>query len=243
MSRILEQVDGKMGFYLGLRFNAEELEHVRSRIETMWLETLNSNCPEEISKFRNIGITDYHTLSHLVNHGKIWTKHSRIFKSDFVAEIRNSSLFKSLESDLGDLIIAGEDGVEPEEIYWRLVRPNSSSDVGPLHADEWFWRVGNWHTPDGYRRLKIWISIFSERGKNGFKFVAGSHTKEWNFHAEEKNGTLKPVIQEDEIKLGTTFFEANPGDAIVFHDKLLHGGSIGGDKTRVSMEWTMFVRT
>lgn len=242
MSRILEQVDGESGFYLGLKFNAKELEFVRSRIETVWLETLNLYCPEEISEFKNIEITEYHTLAHLVNHGKIWTKRNRIFGSDFVEEIRNSSLFNALESELGGIIISGEDGVEPEEIYWRLVRPNSASDVGPLHADEWFWRVGNWHTPDGYRRLKIWISIYSEKGKNGFKFVSGSHRKEWNFEAEEKNGTSKPVIREDEVKLGATFFEANPGDAIVFHDKLLHGGSIGGDKTRVSMEWTMFVR-
>jgi len=242
MSRILEQVDGEKGFYVGLNFDADELKSIRSQIKLSWLQVLGLNCPEEINKFKKVDITEYHSLSHLVDHGKIWTKRNRIFNSDFVKVIRNSSLFKKLESDLGEIIISGEDGVEPEEIYWRLVRPNSPSDVGPLHADEWFWRVGNWYTPVGYRRLKIWISVYSEKGKNGFKLVQGSHRKEWKFSSEEKSGVYKPVIQEDEETLGATFFESNPGDAIVFHDKLLHGGSIGGVNTRVSMEWTMFVR-
>ena len=25
--------------------------------------------------------------------------------------------------------------------YWRIVRPNKVNDVGPLHRDEWFWKL------------------------------------------------------------------------------------------------------
>jgi hypothetical protein len=242
MLGILNNVDGNPGFHIGLSFNQIELEMIRERIRDAWLENIFRVSPQSVQTFQELEMTDYHTKAHLLDHEHVWPKKVRILDSNFVRQLRQTGLFISLEEEFGEVIISGEDGICPEEVYWRLVRPNSPKDVGPLHADEWFWRLGNWYTPKGYRRLKIWISIFSEKGKNGFKYVSGSHKKEWNFNGEEKSGLLKPVIQENEERLGAVFFEAKPGDAIIFHDKLLHGGSIGGEKTRVSMEWTMFVK-
>lgn len=239
---ILGDVDGLNGYYLGLSFTSSELTDVRNCVRTAWLANIKSVAPNLINEFENLQMTDYHTKAHLLDHDSIWPKRKRILNMGVVDLIKNTSLFQKLEAQLGEVTVSGEDGVEPQEIYWRLVRPNSPNDVGPLHADEWFWRIGNWYTPEGYRRLKIWISLFSEKGKNGFKYVPGSHKKEWDFGQAEKSGLIKPVIREDENSLNAIFFESNPGDAIVFHDKLLHGGSIGGEKTRVSMEWTMFVK-
>ena len=242
MLGILDQVDGSAGFYIGLSFDEFELKMIRESVRAAWLENIHKVSPTNLHVFQAIEMTDYHTKAHLLDHENVWPKKSRILDSKFVSQLRQTSLFRRIEEEFGEVVISGEDGIRPEEVYWRLVRPDSPKDVGPLHADEWFWRLGNWHTPEGYRRLKIWISIFSEKGKNGFKYVAGSHKREWNFGGEIKSGLLKPVIQEKEEDLGAVFFEASSGDAIIFHDKLLHGGSIGGEKTRVSMEWTMFVK-
>ena len=239
---ILKEIDGINGYYLGLSFTSSELTNLRSYVRTAWLKNIESVAPNLINEFENLQMTDYHTKAHFLDHDSIWPKRKRILNMTAVDFIRGTSLFQKIEEQLGEVIISGEDGIEPQEIYWRLVRPDSPTDVGPIHADEWFWRLGNWYTPEGYRRLKIWISLYSEKGKNGFKYVPGSHKKEWDFGQAEKSGLVKPVIREDEKSLNPIFFESNPGDAIVFHDKLLHGGSIGGEKTRVSMEWTMFVK-
>jgi hypothetical protein len=53
---------------------------------------------------------------------------------------------------------------------------------------------------------------------------------------------VKPQIDEDENSLDAIIFDSKPGDAIVFHDRLLHGGAVGGSSTRVSLEFTMFVK-
>jgi hypothetical protein len=79
-------------------------------------------------------------------------------------------------------------------------------------------------------------------GQNGFKYVAGSHRKKWRYHGVLKDGLMKPQIDEDESALGAEIFMSQPGQAIVFHDKLLHGGAPGGSTTRVSLEFTMFVK-
>jgi len=242
MLGILNQVDGSAGFYIGLSFEKFELEMIRESVRAAWLENICKVSPTNLNVFETIEMAEYHTKAHLLDHDNIWPKKTRILDSKFVSQFRQTSLFRRIEEEFGEVFISGEDGICPEEVYWRLVRPDSPRDVGPLHADEWFWRLGSWHTPEGYRRLKIWISLYSEKGKNGFKYVPGSHKKEWDFGQAEKSGLVKPVIREDEKSLNPIFFESDPGDAIVFHDKLLHGGSIGGKKTRVSMECTLFVR-
>lgn len=138
------------------------------------------------------------------------------------------------------------ENVGREEIYWRLVRPNEKNDIGPLHADSWFWELGHGVTPDKVVRVKIWIGIYVDLGFNGFVYIPDSHLKDWPYHAEMKNGFYKPVIDVAEDNLDRLLFESNPGDTMIFHDKLLkllHGGAIGrGNCTRVSLEFTMFVK-
>jgi len=51
---------------------------------------------------------------------------------DAVEIIRSASLIVSLEKEFGLFEIYGEDGIEIEEVYRRLVRPDGLSDVGAL---------------------------------------------------------------------------------------------------------------
>jgi len=152
------------------------------------------------------------------------------------------SLMRILEDEFGYFQISDEDNVGHEEIYWRLVRPNSLTDVDPLHADAWFSDLGHGITPPDLKRVKVWIAIYCDPGKGGFKFVPGSHKHECPYHGELKNGITKPEIDISEDELDVVIFNSQPGEAIIFNDQLLHGGALGQGETRVSLEFTMFVK-
>jgi len=154
------------------------------------------------------------------------------------------SLLRQLTDAVGEFQISAEDGSDWEEIYWRLVRPHEPSDVGPLHADRWFWDLGDGTTPAGRERLKVWIAIVAEPGLSGLRGVPGSHLRDWRYHGETRDGKTKPQIDEDETELNPQLLPTGAGDAVVFHDRLLHGGAVGsGLLTRVSIEFTMFVKS
>lgn len=242
MTNLKKMLEGSKGFSTELMFTADELGMVRRLIKSQWLERIEESGAGRSKMFENMEMTYYHEQSHILDHDNMWPKSKRILGTDAVKAIRQTSLMKKLEAEFGVFSISAEDGVEKEEVYWRLVRPDGPTDVGPLHADEWFWALGHGATPAGHQRVKVWISIYSEIGQNGFKFVSGSHKKAWRYHGVVKNGFTKPQIDEDESTLDAEIFMSEPGQAIVFHDKLLHGGAPGGRTTRVSLEFTIFVK-
>ncbi len=234
-------LEGPEGFNTELRFAADELEMVRSLIKAQYLQRIEESGAGRSKLFASLEMNRYHEQCNILDHKTMWPKSKRILGSEAVKAIRQTSLIKALEGEFGPFVISGEDGIEKEEVYWRLVRPNCATDVGPLHADNWFWALGHGTTPAGHQRVKVWVSIYSEAGQNGFKYVAGSHQKEWRYHGVTRDGFIKPQIDEDESMLDVEIFRSDPGQAIVFHDKLLHGGAAGGNTTRVSLEFTMFV--
>lgn len=242
MTRIKQMLEGPVGFSTDLSFLPSELSMVRKLIKEQWLQRIEESGAGRAKFFENLDMDRYHEQCHDLDHKNMWPKCKRILGLDAVKAIRQTSLFKSLEDEFGSFAISREDGIEEEEVYWRLVRPNEVNDVGPLHADEWFWTLGHGTTPAGHQRVKVWISIYSEIGKNGFKYVVGSHKIKWRYHGVIEDGLTKPHIDEDEATLGAKIFQSQPGQAIVFHDKLLHGGSTGGSTTRVSLEFTMFIK-
>jgi ectoine hydroxylase-related dioxygenase (phytanoyl-CoA dioxygenase family) len=93
-------------------------------------------------------------------------------------------------------------------------------------------------------RVKIWIAIYTAPGKNVLLVIPGSHLRDdWKWHGEEVNGLRKPVFDEKLEELDLRLVETHPGQAVVFHDKLLHGGAMNAaDTCRVSIEMTMLVR-
>lgn len=236
-------LENESGYLTGLHFTEEELTKIRSMITSSWLLNIGNNTtPQIVEKFKSVGINRYHELAHLLDHGAMWPKTTRILNTAAVTEIRSMSLFRRLEDEFGYFEISDEDNVGHEEMYWRLVRPNSPTDVGPLHADAWFWDLGHGVTPTGYKRVKVWIAIYCTPGKDGFKFVPGSHKHQWPYDGELRNGMTKPKIGISEKDLDVVIFNSKPGEAIVFNDQLLHGGAVGKNETRVSLEFTMFVK-
>lgn len=242
MAKIKDSLTGVDGYVTGLSFSPQELDMVRELVKAQFLERISVRNSSVNPVFKKNEMDRYHEYSHLLDHDSLWPKAARILDMSAVEKIRGTSLFNKLEEEFGVFAISDEDNIGHEEIYWRLVRPNSPTDVGPLHADAWFWDLGHGQTPAGAQRVKVWISLYSEAGKNGFQFVPGSHQREWKYHGVHKHGIIKPQIDEDLTSLDRAIFNGKPGDAIVFHDRLLHGGIIGGTTTRVSLEFTIFAR-
>lgn len=241
---IAAAIDGEDGYSLDLHLGADELACVRRHIEAQWLAVLARHLPQDrVAEFARRGMAHYHELAATIDHANLWPKAARILPPVAVAELRTLPFCATLTAAFGAFEISDEDEVGHEEIYWRLVRPQEPTDMGPLHADRWFWDLGHGTTPPARRRVKLWVAVESEPGRNGLRLVAGSHHKEWRYHGVPKDGKLKPQLDEDETTLGAILLPTAPGDAVVFHDSLLHGGAPNqGSTTRVSFEMTLFVK-
>ena len=234
------------GSYLELRLSDQELQNLRQLIQEHYTHTLQTNVSDEITDFEDFiqGIQDYHQVAPLINHSKMWSKENRILHQEAIDKIHQMPFFKTLQKHFGTFEVSDEEEVGREEFYFRLCRPNEPSDFGPLHADSWFWELGHGKTPKGKRRVKVWIAIFVEKGLNGFRYVPKSHIANVPYHGIEKEGFAhpKPQIDVKDEDLDIRLFDTDSGGMIIFHDKLLHGGAENrGHKTRVSLEFTMFV--
>jgi hypothetical protein len=244
---LMDQIFGEMGYSTGYSLNHEELKAIRLFVSDHWLQGIEKNNPELLSEAREVGIENYHLIANRLNHKEVWSKSSRVLTQAVVEKIKTFPFIAKLKNELGEFSISdvydtyqhhGE-----QEIYWRLVRPNIASDVGPLHVDKWFhesFNMGKGMFPVGVRTVKIWIPLFCESGKNGLAIVPGSHLHKWNFHIEEIEGLPKPIPDDDLSKLNAQLMNTESGNMLIFNENTLHGGVVNkGNKTRVSAEITL----
>ena len=188
----------------------------------------------------------YHEISKYISHVETWPKTNRILPKEFVNWFLNSSYIQALSSEYGSLEITDEELIGFPNIYWRITRPRKPRDVGPLHRDAWFWEIDklNGKRFPNFKRLKSWVSINVEAGKNGLLVVKASHkNKGLEWETTKKDGRLKPslksLIPPDDITLLKTLNNS----VVTFDDDLVHGGSENlGKTTRVSMEFTVFLK-
>lgn len=235
-------VFGNAGVTTQLAMSPQELAEFRGLITDHWLGRLGEMYPADVvDKFRRAGLPRYHELVALVDHKALWPKTARLLPASAVARIRELPFMQTLAAEFGPFTISNEEEIYSEEIYWRIVRPQAASDVGPLHADAWFWELGHGITPPDTVRVKVWIPFYSEPGMNGLKVLPGSHRENWPYHGELRDGFVKPQSDFDEKTVPMELLNIPPGTLVVFHDRLLHGGALNsGQTTRVSAEFTMF---
>lgn len=239
-----DAIDGEAGFWVGPLLSEAELTRIREMIQDMFLSRVKAFAPSAITHFANLNLAHYHHHADMLDHAAAWSRHARLFPSPAIAFIESSSLLQRLSTVLGKAAITNEVENGAPEIVWRLVRPGQPDDVGPLHADGWFWDINRWPVPPGRRRVKIWTMVHGEAGNAGLRVVPGSHrAAPWPHGMEHRHGLDKPIF--DEAALGEKkplLLNTQPGTSVVFHDDLLHGGAVtGGDQCRVSFEFTLFV--
>ena len=223
------------GFHLGHRLSASEYRTLHGMITAHYLDRLRAHDPALADEAARLGIENYHLIQDRLDHSSFWPKKARILPASCEAALREMSFYKTIEQEFGDVLLSDEDR------NWRLVRPHAEDDIGSVHADCWFWDIGYGRIPAGYDRFKVWIPIVTEPGANGLSILPDSHRRQWKHHAEERHGGLKPMIDENVEELGMQLLILKPGEMVMFHDCLLHGGVVNrGKHCRVSFELTVF---
>lgn len=250
MLGLKDQVFGHAGYSSALKLTASELDLFRRTITSQWLNTINTFYPDLTESAKKSGIENYHQIANKIDHKKTWPKTNRVLPIESVLQIKKLPFLTVLRKEFGEFSLSDiydtKQHVGHEEIYWRLVRPNQPSDVGPLHKDRWFHGAFN----NGYGMfqadevtVKIWIPIFCEPGKSGLRLLAGSHLNEWKYHIEVVDGIPRPVPDEDLSCAGAELIPTEPGNILLFHENILHGGAVNySAMTRVSAEITMVLK-
>ncbi|HWZ47460.1 MAG TPA: phytanoyl-CoA dioxygenase family protein, partial [Herbaspirillum sp.] len=92
--------------------------------------------------------------------------------------------------------------------------------------------------------VKMWLAIITEPGLNGLYVVPGSHRKQWRVaHTTGADGYARPALDEALGDYAPQLIAAAPGQAILFNEKLLHGGAPNAGATcRVSVEITFILQ-
>ena len=233
---IFDEINNAAGFCLE-SLSETELELVRGLIFDQYLSRIKQLQPDLVPIARERGIARYHTLPTTFDHGKSWPKAARLLDPKHVVDFARMGFFRRIQSQIGPSAV-----ISHGELNWRLVRPNQPNDIGPIHADKWFWDAGYGYgsMPPNFDRFKIWVAIHTEPGANGLCVKPGSHRQEWKHHFEEKDGVSKPVFDEDPNTFETELLPLGSGQMVMFHDELLHGGVVNrGGTCRVSIELTV----
>jgi hypothetical protein len=207
---------------------------------------------EVVSKYDDnlcdiLKINEYHEskIAKSELHKQIWPKKTRILSKARLQRLMGSQFFSELKAHFEWYNITDEENVGFPEVYFRLCRPEPFIDVGPLHADAWFWELGHGEMPKAnfdIQRIKFWFCLETEEAKTGFRFVENSHKRDYNYAGIERDGFVKPTFDETKHDLLIKSFTGKPGSLIVFNDRLLHGGEILKSGTRVSLEFTLAIR-
>ena len=166
----------------------------------------------------------------------------RMFDNESVDCWKAHDFCKTLFAEDDSLFISDEENLGYPNIYWRLVRAGSASDVGPVHADHWFWDLGHGSIPPGYRRVKTWIPLRQDQDHVGLSIGPGTHRMDFHYEQVFKDGKYKPVFERGPVEHLLIPAPVRVGQAVVFHDRLLHGGEVSPRELRLSMELTWVMR-
>ena len=127
----------------------------------------------------------------------------------------------------------------------ETVRPGKKNDVGPIHADSWFWKANNVRVKKGFKTLKFWMML-SENCKQGLGVVPYSHlNKNWYYDIVYKDGIYKPnfKVQKNTFNYDPKILKTNTRNYVLFNYDLLHYGAINTTNvTRCSLEMTFLYK-
>ena len=237
----LEEVFGDRGFRC-FQLSSHDLELFRSVVAGHYRDNLLTRAGICEPSLLDAPISTYHLICEHLDHASLWVKKNRILPRSSIAELAKTDLFQFLDRTSGGLQITGEEGSGFPEVYWRLVRPHPHRDVGATHADAWFWELNpDFCMSERRYRVKIWVGLWSETGAGAFKYFPGRHLGSFDYESEKRGGRSRPLFDENACSITPSVLDSTPGSAIVFNDRLLHGGLVGGASTRVSLEFTFLV--
>jgi hypothetical protein len=246
-AKLFSMVFVEQGYYDEMRLQSEELRKLREITNESWLEIIYRAAPDKVKQFEESGIEQYHRLSHLLDHARVWTTQARTYSAKAVDVIRSFSIFDFFNDQCAGYRIStamppyGDWG--QTRINWRLVRPGNGIDLGPIHADYWFEAIIDGWRPDPETvRVKMWVPIYLELGLTGFAYLPGSHRMSLSFGRRRfLDGSIKPEFDEANLPSPLKTISTPCGTVLLFNYSLVHRGanSDRATQTRVSMELTL----
>jgi hypothetical protein len=230
--------------YAEIAISKNDLMHLRQIVLGSYQYRVASTHDSDlINRLYHCHLERYHESVNDNEHKILWPKISRMLDQEAIITFQDLAFYQDLRKTYGRFTITDEDNIGRENIYWRIVRPHKSSDIGPLHADYMFWELSGTLIPSHQKRVKVWIPIYCESGSSGLMLCPFSHKMNQEYTSEHRDGKLKPIFRDLDSHHARSLeiFHSPPGRALVFHDRLLHKGFHSGNKTRVSVEFTMLV--
>ena len=243
-SIVLSKTDGDPGYYLGPLIPLSTFQKIKTFIEANWRSRILSVAGNHLREtVDSLSIEEYHKINNL-DHNALWPKSARMLDQNQATELLHHRYFESLLSTYNNAQVSDEEGLGYPNLYWRIVRPNVTTDVGPLHRDSWFWQINAYPCiREKHQRVKVWIPITTVQNKSGLRIQRGSHLNtDISYSIRYGQRENKPQIISEVDPASLTLLPTKNGEPVIFHDDLLHGGVVNTSSvTRVSLEFTMLV--
>ena len=220
----------------------KSFESIRSPIIDCIYDIAKVNQPDYLFDIKNDSeLKLYRDL--LEQHDLYKDKPNRLFRKASVERLLPNLISWSRSQSLDFDFITDEEGLGFPNIYIRLVRGNKSEDVGPIHADKWFWDLGKMPFPRSHHRVKIWAPLMQDDKSPALKILPGSHQMDFEYQGRlGEDNKFRPVFNSEHLEHALVKAPVRVGECIAFHDSLLHGGAVGA-VDRVSVEFTLAMRT
>ncbi len=238
MLRLKNTIENEIGFRI-FKTNKDDIINIKNLIQESFSKTLKEH------KIKQCFIDDYHKLK--INdqlHKKIWTRKNRVASSKLINYLKKKSyIFKVLKKEFGKIEFSKKVDNKKADSYWRLVRPNKKKDVGPIHADEWFWNANKWDIPKNKKVFKVWM-LLSNKLDKGLSVIPNSHIKkDWVYKRIFRDGIFKPKFAEDKNSYKIMNLKTPKGRILIFNYGLLHSGLINkSNETRISLEFSLYYK-
>ncbi|MCE2986524.1 MAG: phytanoyl-CoA dioxygenase family protein [Phenylobacterium sp.] len=169
-------------------------------------------------------------------------KSARMLPAEDFGRLHRTLLEEGFLDPAAGEFVTGEEGRGDPDVYWRLVRPDSPSDVGSIHADYWFWDLLGFDFPSGMQRVKIWLPLLQDDDNPSLMVLPGSHLRDFRYTSFVNHlGHRKPQYADEDITDRMIPAPVRTGQAVIFNDRLLHGGRSTG-VLRISLEFTLACR-
>lgn len=229
------------GFEIIDAFTVEELESMRNYVLSSLHRLLlreNALSPAEI---QDLSFDNYHLSSSKFDHKLIFSRRNRLFNEFGLQLLYQSDLWRKITEDFSNCSITNEIHRAKPEVVWRIVRPFEAGDVGPLHADSWFWSINSWTIPRHRVCTKFWILLNGGEGPSGLVVAPGSQLDSGRmFDVVQADGIFKPVIKKSIPDDQLEYLYIKTGQGVMFSYDLVHGGAVTqANSSRVSIEFTI----
>lgn len=221
-----------VGYTSGLILDQDDLKKAQEII-SLHISRLNN----EKTSFKNILLCESKNLEDIVVN-----KSKRILSTEDANDFLSLPSIKLLISKFPTLKVCNAldpiKGLIPTpEVYFRIVRPNTGGNPTAGHID--FWYDDLYNLDMRVRpRLKVWISLFTEPGKNGLLVKAKKSSKNYSYKTFQTPFGPRPSLIDPPDISTYDFPHINPGDGVIFDcESVLHLGAPNkGQMARVSVE-------